>query len=179
LQQIRGKEGVRVRDTYARMSRETGVAWAGRQYSQNDWDSSDPINKALSTANACLHAIVHAAVVATGFSPGLGFVHTGKSRSFVYDIADLYKCELTVPAAFKAVAEGTDKLETRVRRTCREMFFDNRIIQRIVPDIQRVLGLKPEQVHFISARAEDNVELELWDPEKGVVHGGLNYASES
>src|SRR5579871_4642394 len=51
LEQIRGHEGVRVRDAYATLSRESGVPWNGRAYRQGDWESADPVNRALSAAN--------------------------------------------------------------------------------------------------------------------------------
>ena len=34
--------------------------------------------------------------LALGCSAALGFIHTGHHRSFVYDIADLYKAELSI-----------------------------------------------------------------------------------
>ncbi|MGE5595252.1 MAG: type I-E CRISPR-associated endonuclease Cas1e, partial [Hyphomicrobiales bacterium] len=97
LQQLRGREGLRVRQAYARASAETGVPWQGRFYDRRDWRRSNPINRALSTAASTLYGICHAAIVAAGYSPALGFIHTGKMLSFVYDIADLYKAELTIP----------------------------------------------------------------------------------
>ncbi len=103
LQQIRGMEGIRVRKAYALAAKITGVTWKKRTYKTTDWDESDPINKALSEANALLYGVCHAAIVSLGYSAGLGFVHTGKQLSFVYDIADLYKTETTIPVAFEAV----------------------------------------------------------------------------
>lgn len=122
LRQIRGKEGARVRTAYARASDQYGIPWSGRNYDRVDWDQADPINRALSAANACLYGVCHAAIVALGYSPALGFIHTGKMLSFVYDIAELYKMELTVPAAFMEVARGSHKLESRVRHRCRDLF---------------------------------------------------------
>jgi CRISPR-associated protein Cas1 len=175
LEQIRGMEGVRVREAYARVSRETGVLWRGRAYS-GAWSSSDPVNRALSTANACLYGLCHAAIVSTGFSPGLGFVHTGKALAFVYDVADLYKADVTVPIAFAAATGLLDGLESRVRRACRNAFRKTKLIERIVPDTQRVLGLKPEIVHYIDTSSEeDEPAPELWSPD-GAIPGGQNYA---
>ena len=57
----------------------------------------------------------HAAIVAAGYSAGLGFIHTGKMLSFVYDVADLYKTETTVPLAFRLAATVTKELERTVR----------------------------------------------------------------
>ncbi len=179
LEQVRGMEGVRVREAYAQASRETGIPWSGRAYKRGDWSAADPVNRALSTANACLYGLCHAAIVSTGFSPALGFLHTGKALSFVYDIADLYKVEITVPIAFKAVATGTASLESKVRRFCRAAFHKEKLLQRIVPDIQRVLGLRPDATLMVVHAQEDDAPGELWDPEKGSVAGGQNFAAEA
>jgi CRISP-associated protein Cas1 len=140
LPQIRGLEGVRVRETYAQASRQYGVHWQGRRYDRNQWGRSDPINRALSAANALLNGICHAAIVSGGYSPGLGFIHTGKQLSFVYDIADLYKTELTIPAAFETVGEFDQSVETRVREKCRQRFRESRLLHRILPDIDDIFG---------------------------------------
>ncbi len=185
LEQVRGHEGARVRDAYAAVSRETGVAWSGRSYKQLDWLAADPVNRALSAANASLYGLCHGAIVAIGFSPGLGFVHVGKQLSFVYDIADLYKLEVTVPAAFRAARDGgTGSIESRVRKTCRDLFHSTRLLERIVPDIQRVLGLVPEKARLVVHRGED-VEPEeglgeapggLWNGDGTTAQGGHNFA---
>lgn len=141
LPQIRGLEGVRVRQTYAQVAKKYGVAWHGRNYDRNNWRNADPVNRALSAANALLNGLCHAAIVSGGYSPGLGFVHTGKQLSFVYDIADLYKTEFTIPTAFAAVAKGTHQIESRVRTACRQAFKDGKLLQRILPDIDTILTL--------------------------------------
>lgn len=141
LEQIRGMEGVRVREAYAKAAREFGVEWQGRRYDRQNWGNADPINQALSTANALLNGLCHAAIVSGGYSPALGFIHTGKQLSFVYDVADLYKVETTVPVAFWAVSEGKHDLYKRVRLGCREAFKHNRLLQRILPDIDRLLDV--------------------------------------
>ncbi len=144
LEQIRGHEGVRVRNTYKLMSQHYGVKWKGRRYQRNNWDASDPVNRALSMANALLNGLCHAAIVSGGYSPGLGFIHTGKQLSFVYDIADLYKAELSIPIAFETAAMGSDDIETRTRRRCREKFKDAKLLQRVLPDIDALLDLEEE-----------------------------------
>lgn len=175
LEQIRGMEGVRVRDAYAKQSLRTGVRWAGRRYDGN-WAAADPVNRALSTANACLYGLCHAAIVSTGFSPALGFVHTGKALAFVYDVADLYKVGLTVPLAFECATGPLAGLESRVRFACRDSFRTHRLLERVVPDIQTALGMRPEPAHLIDA-TELDPQSDLWDPE-GEVPGGRNYAPE-
>jgi len=174
LRQIRGMEGVRVREAYARASRETGVAWSGRSYRRDNWSNADPVNRALSAANSCLYGICHAAVVSAGFSPALGFIHTGKMLSFVYDVADLYKTEVTIPVAFRAATEEKDSLERRVRVTCRDQFVATRILERIIPDVQTALMLQKrgaacDGVPFDQEAAAPG---SLWDPVEGEVEGG-------
>lgn len=183
LEQIRGREGARVRDAYAALARETGVAWSGRAYRQGDWGAADGVNRALSAANACLYGLCHAAIVATGFSPALGFVHVGKALSFVYDVADLYKVDVTVPIAFRVAAAGSFHVETRARRLCREAFVEQRILERIVPDLQRLVGLLPERAVQVSHRGEAPEEGlgeapgELWNEDGTRATGGRNYGA--
>jgi CRISP-associated protein Cas1 len=183
LQQIRGKEGIRVRESYARASRESGVPWEGRNYQRQDWRAADPVNRALSAANSCLYGICHAAIVSAGYSPALGFIHTGKMLSFVYDIADLYKADLTIPAAFRAAAEAANGngsgLEGRVRRACREAFHERRLLARIVEDIDRVLTVDdgpPEPGDDGGYDADEAAPGGWWDPQRGAVAGGVNAA---
>lgn len=177
LQQIRGKEGIRVREMYARWSRETGVKWDGRAYKQRDWNRATPINRALSTANSCLYGVAHAAIVAAGYSPALGFIHTGKMLSFVYDVADLYKADITIPAAFRCAASGEHKLESRVRHICRDLIREQRMLSRIVDDLERVFDVSHSGV-VPEADLHDRFDAlpgGLWDPDEGEVDGGINY----
>ena len=181
LQQIRGKEGVRVREAYARASQEYGVVWSGRSYQRADWYYADPVNRALSAANSCLYGISHAAILSAGYSPALGFIHTGKQLSFVYDVADLYKADLTIPAAFAAVADDGPGLESRVRRRCRDLFTQHHLLARIVSDLQYVLS--GEEASDESAETDDFANDEalpggLWDPDHGVVPGGVDHSLE-
>ncbi len=143
LQQLRGKEGIRVREAYAQAAREFGIEWRGRQYERKKWSAADPVNRALSAANSCLYGLCHAAILSGGYSPALGFIHTGKQLSFVYDVADLYKAEFTIPMAFRQAAAGPNDLESRVRRACRDEFRSSKLVQRILPDIAKALDVSP------------------------------------
>lgn len=177
LQQIRGKEGIRVRETYARASRETGVPWTGRSYDRGSWAAADPVNRALSAGNSCLYGICHAGILALGLSPALGFVHTGKMLSFVYDVADLYKTRTSIPVAFHAAAEGDRDVEGRVRRAMRDAFKETRLLVTIVNDLQDLLDLKQAGCSEASADfdAEPGLPGYLWDPVEGTVSGGVNF----
>ncbi len=178
LRQIRGKEGIRVRESYARASRETGVEWRGRSYKRERWEGADPVNRALSAANSCLYGVCHAAVVSAGYSPALGFIHTGKMLSFVYDIADLYKADVTVPAAFRAVAEEGGQLESRVRKMCRDEFARQRLMARVVEDIAYALSVDEESESLPLGDFDSDEALPggLWDPAGAAIQGGVNLA---
>lgn len=178
LQQIRGKEGVRVRSKYAEYSQLFNIPWQGRAYQRSDWHQADPINRALSAAHACLYGVCHAAIVSAGYSPALGFVHVGKQLSFVYDIADLYKMETTVPAAFAAVAMGGPDLERRVRTRCRDLFQEQNVLKRIVSDIDLLLTADDVLPTISGGDMDADMALPggLWDPDHGMVDGGVNFA---
>ena len=165
VEQLRGMEGARVRDTYARFSRDTGVPWSGRSYDRTSWKDADPVNRALSCANSCLYGVCHAAILSCGYSPALGFIHTGKQLSFVYDIADLYKCDLTVPLAFQIAQENPEHLERAVRYRMRDAFRETRLMQRIIPDIRKVLGVSKEEETISPLDDDPALPGELWTPE--------------
>jgi CRISPR-associated protein Cas1 len=165
IQQLRGKEGARVRTTYTKASIQYGVTWEGRHYKRGSWGDTDPPNRALSIANALLNGICHAAIVTGGYSPALGFIHTGKQRSFVYDVADLYKVEITIPLAFQVVGESGSNLYSRVRQACRDAFKEHKLLKRILADIDELLDV-PKRVLQAGAEADtDSARPEpLWTP---------------
>ena len=171
MQQLRGREGSRVRNVHRAYAKETGVAWNGRVYNPDDFSSGDAVNQALSAGHACLYGLAHAVIVALGCAPGLGFIHVGHERSFVYDIADLYKSEITIPIAFQTAAEAPEDLPAIVRRRVRDAMVSARILERMVHDIRWLLSpaeesMEPEEVVY------------LWDNKIGTVSNGINYFRE-
>lgn len=164
LQQLRGKEGIRVRQAYADASRQFGVPWHGRSYKRSKWEGTDAVNRALSSANAALYGLVHAAILSGGYSPALGFIHTGKQLSFVYDVADLYKADFTIPIAFAVVASGPTQLEREVRIACRDTFRQAKLMERILPDISKAMDV-PEAAAERDEYAQDAAKpSQLWEP---------------
>lgn len=162
MQQLRGREGARVKRVYAEHSRRTGVPWTRRDYNVEDFHSGDPVNQALSAANISMYGVVHSVIVALGCSPGLGFVHTGHARSFVYDIADLYKAEYTIPLAFTLASDPPLDIAAEARRQLRDVLHDGKFLKRCVVDIQNLL--LPDESHN-----EDDVDVvELWDEDRNV-----------
>ena len=145
VDQLRGIEGVRVRESYKLFARQYGVEWSGRNYDVTDWAGGDLANRCLSAATACLHGLCEAAVLTAGYSPAIGFLHTGKALSFVYDIADLWKLETVVPEAFRIAGlaqKGLLRLpeERAVRQACRDAFRKTGLLSKIIPQIEEVLA---------------------------------------
>lgn len=140
IEQLRSMEGARVRKTYQLLAKQYGVKWSGRRYDPKQWDASDVANQCLSAATACLYGITEAAILAAGYAPAIGYLHTGKPLSFVYDIADIVKFETVVPAAFRVAARNPPMPEREVRIACRDAFKQSRILQRLIPMIEDVLA---------------------------------------
>lgn len=145
IDQLRGIEGVRVRESYALLARQYGVDWKRRSYDPKDWEAGDVANRCLSAATACLHGLTEAAILAAGYAPAIGMLHSGKPLSFVYDIADLYKLETVVPEAFRIAGQAaTGKLDMApdraVRLACRDSFRRSGLLSKIIPAIEEVLS---------------------------------------
>ena len=174
IEQIRGHEGARIRNTYAIMSRRYRVEWHGREYDRHSWQDSDPINRALSAVNALLNGICHAAIVSGGYSPGLGFVHTGKQLSFVYDVADLYKTDISIPVAFETVSRGIAAVESRARANFRDKVREVKLLQRILPDIDRILGIEQDDSPT-PLDSDPALPGSLWDDQHDEVDGGVSW----
>jgi len=139
IDQLRGIEGARVRKTYELLAQKYRVPWSGRSYDPKKWDAGDLPNKCLSAATASLYGVTEAAILAAGYAPAIGFLHTGKPKSFVYDIADLFKFETVVPVAFRVAAKKPDYPEMEVRKACRDAFRNSRILRKIIPTIEEIL----------------------------------------
>ena len=123
------------------------------------------------TVHACLYGLAHAVIVALGCAPGLGFVHIGHECSFVYDIADLYKAEVTIPIAFEVAAQAPEDLPSVVRRRVRDAMVEHHILERMVHDIRYLLLNADEP----EAKQET---VYLWDNKIGTVANGINYFEE-
>ena len=173
MQQLRGREGARVRQIYRLYSKKYKVEWDGREYQVDDYESGTAVNKALSSANISLYGLVHSITVALGMSPGLGFVHQGHDRAFVYDIADLYKAEYTIPLSFQIAAEygDTEDVGRVARQKLRDKIAEGKLMPQIVKDIQYLMEIE----------AEEQIEIEsmsLWDEKAEKVEYGVNYSEE-
>lgn len=144
IEQLRGIEGARVKALYKELAARYRISWGRRSYDPRNWDAADPLNKAVSVANHCLYGVCEAAVLAAGYAPAIGFIHTGKPLSFVYDIADLFKFDTVIPAAFRTIAEDNREVAREVRLRCRDMFREQKLLRRIIPVIEEVLAAAGE-----------------------------------
>lgn len=140
VEQLRGIEGVRTRKMYELIARQYKVNWKRRNYDHTKWESGDIPNRCLSSATACLYGICEAAILAAGYAPAVGFIHTGKPQSFVYDIADIFKFDTVVPVAFRIASKQLGAPEREVRLACRDVFRQRRLLKRIIPIIEEVLA---------------------------------------
>lgn len=160
MQQLRGREGARVRALYRKESARTGVEWDRRDFDPTAFEAGDDINRALSAANACLYGTVTAVINALGMTPGLGFVHVGNTQSFTYDVADLVKAETSIPAAFDAVALGDGQPDRTVRALLRDRLVRAGVMDRLVRTLQLLFleagEVEDEPEYFY------NDELSLW-----------------
>lgn len=172
LPQLRGREGVRVRSAYRRAAEEWGIDWNGRVYDPENFAEGDAVNQALSAGHACLYGLAHAVIVAMGCSAGLGFVHIGHENSFVYDIADLYKAETTIPIAFEIAAQQPDDLPAMTRRRVRDTFVQQHILERMVRDIKWLLSDSEGN----SPPEEDTVL--LWNNQREALRNGVSYGKK-
>ena len=162
VEQLRGIEGARVRKTYELLAKRYGVVWKHRDYDAQEWGSGDMPNRCMSSSTACLYGITEAAVLAAGYAPAVGFIHTGKPLSFVYDIADLVKFDTVVPVAFKIAAREPANPEREVRLACRDVFRQTHLLKKLIPLIEEVLAageLTPPEA------PEESVEPAIPNPE--------------
>ena len=140
VDQLRGIEGARVRKTYELLAKQYGVEWRGRRYDPKDWEKGDVVNQCISAATSCLYGVTEAAILAAGYAPAIGFIHSGKPLSFVYDIADIIKFESVVPEAFKIASKHPRSPDREVRIACRNIFRETKLLNRLIPLIEEVLS---------------------------------------
>lgn len=168
MQQLRGREGSRIRTLYKQLSKKWDIEWDGRVYSPENYEGGNPINMALSAGHACLYGLAHAVICAIGCSPGLGFVHVGHELSFVYDIADLYKAEVTIPIAFEVASYSVEDIGSETRRKVRDALKDGHILDRMIHDIKWLLNNDFSEEDYQST-------LYLWDNVDGNKEHGRSY----
>lgn len=140
LKEMMGMEGSRVRMLYQDKAQQYGVGWKGRQFTPDRFELSDTTNKILTAANAALYGILCSAVHAMGYSPHIGFIHTGSPLPFIYDLADLYKAELSIDLAFALNKEMAGQYNKHLlAKRFRERVISMDLLSAVSKDITRLL----------------------------------------
>jgi CRISP-associated protein Cas1 len=141
LKSLMGMEGNRVRKVYEEMAEKYQVGWHGRSFVPGNFKMGDLTNQILTAANAALYGILTSCIYSSGYSPHIGFIHSGSPLPFVYDLADLYKEYLCIDLAFSLTYElGGEYDRHTVSNEFRKRVIDTDLLRRIVPDIERMLG---------------------------------------
>ncbi len=143
LNEMMGLEGARVRSLYEEKAEMYGVGWKGRRYIPGAFELSDVTNKILTSCNAALYGILGSVVHSLGYSPHIGFIHSGSPLPFIYDLADLYKEDLCIDLAFSMTLEmGGEYDRQKVSSSFRQRVLALDLLGRVVQDIEDVLGVK-------------------------------------
>lgn len=143
LKEMMGMEGHRVREMYQQKAQEYGVGWKGRQFTPGKFALSDITNQVLTSTNAALYGIICSAVHAMGYSPHIGFIHSGSPLPFVYDLADLYKEHLCIDLAFRLTKEMAGQYNKhKVSSAFRQRVIDMDLLKKLGEDIPAMLGEK-------------------------------------
>lgn len=143
LNKMMGMEGYRVRGLYEQKGQEYGVGWKGRSFTPGKFELGDITNQVLTASNAALYGILSSAVHSMGYSPHIGFIHSGSPLPFVYDLADLYKEYLCVDLAFSLTLEMAGQYNRhKVSAAFRQRVIETDLLGKIGQDIEAILGVK-------------------------------------
>ncbi len=141
LQELMGMEGHRVRAMYREKAEHYGVGWKGREFTPGKFDLSDITNQVLTSTNAALYGILCSVVHSLGYSPHIGFIHSGSPLPFVYDLADLYKAELCIDLAFAVTRELAGRYDKyKVSAAFRERVLAMDLMGKAASDITELMG---------------------------------------
>lgn len=141
IKEMMGMEGYRVKNLYQEKAEQYKVGWKGRQFTPGKFELGDVTNQVLTSVNAALYGILCSAVHSMGYSPHIGFVHSGSPLPFVYDIADLYKEELCIDLAFSLTRELAGRYDKHiVSAAFRERVIRMNLLAKVGDDIGSALG---------------------------------------
>ncbi|MCB1704629.1 MAG: type I-E CRISPR-associated endonuclease Cas1 [Halioglobus sp.] len=143
LKEMMGMEGHRVRSLYQNKAEEYQVGWKGRKFTPGKFEFGDITNQVMTASNAALYGILCSAVHSMGYSPQIGFIHSGSPLPFVYDLADLYKEYLCIDLAFALTRDMAGHYDKhKVSSTFRERVIEMNLLARLAEDIPEMLGGK-------------------------------------
>lgn len=170
LKELRGIEGTKMKETYKFYAKLYKVKWKFRDSKISPFEEQDKINQIITTLNQMLYAICHGVILSLGFSPSIGFIHTGNVESFVFDIADFYKETIIIPLAFKIHSSITsENLSYMCRSNFRENIIDKKLMTQISKDVL-LLFSSDDEVNSLSIN-------ELWNIDE-LLPGNKNYGGD-
>lgn len=141
LKEMMGMEGYRVRALYQQKAEDYQVGWKGRVFTPGKFEISDITNQVLTANNAALYGILCSAVHSLGYSPHIGFIHSGSPLPFIYDLADLYKEQLCIDLAFALTRDMAGRYEKqKVAAAFRQRVIDMDLLAKLADDIADILG---------------------------------------
>ncbi|MGC1329026.1 type I-E CRISPR-associated endonuclease Cas1e [Pseudomonas sp.] len=141
LPELMGMEGNRVRALYQQKAEQYQVGWKGRSFTPGKFETSDLTNQILTATSAALYGILCSGVHSMGYSPHIGFIHSGSPLPFVYDLADLYKAELCIDLAFRLTRELAGRYDKhKVAAAFRQRVIEMDILAKLGEDISAMLG---------------------------------------
>jgi CRISP-associated protein Cas1 len=141
LKEMMGMEGYRVNKLYEDMAQKYNVGWKGRSYRPGKFELSDITNQILTSTNAALYGILTSAIYSMGYSPHIGFIHSGSPLPFVYDMADLYKDKVSIHLAFSLTFEMAGRYNRHLAsESFRERVIEIDLLEKVGKDIQEMLG---------------------------------------
>lgn len=154
IAELRGAEGLKMRACYQKYAKEYRVDWDKRDY---NFMETDPVNQYLTALNQFMYAITQACIIIMGYSPAIGFIHTGHMQSFVFDIADLFKEEIIIPLAFKLTSRYGIFNRNNAIREFRQELTEKRVLARMA---EYITGL------FSDDTETTDIKLDLFDTTK-------------
>lgn len=141
LQELMGMEGNRVRALYQAKAEQYQVGWKGRSFTPGKFEVSDLTNQILTSTNAALYGILCSATHSLGYSPHIGFIHSGSPLPFIYDMADLYKADLCIDLAFHLTRELAGRYDKhKVAAAFRRRVIEMDLLAKYGEDIAAMLG---------------------------------------
>jgi CRISP-associated protein Cas1 len=140
---LRGQEGARIKRCYQLAAERHGIVWKGRNYDHANPNAGDLPNQAINHAASAMRAAAAVAVASVGAIPQLGFVHEDSGQSFVLDIADLYRHDVTLDIAFgaaKVASSSGDPIERLTRHRAAKLFRQRDVIATMIDRIKTLVG---------------------------------------
>ena len=133
VSELLGYEAAWAKTVYRNLATANGTLFV------RDQESREGVNGALSLLNNALYSFVTSVILALGLHPSIGFVH-GQTRrgGLSFDLADLFKLELTLKPAFE---EWKDPGSLQMHRLAERLRMDNgKVVRLIVEFCEKIAG---------------------------------------